>query len=440
MDPEHETGHFHVDASKMEAFISHFVTSLGLDRKYTILVLNPTWSTTQPSYGYRQGLSAPELKFLSSPESKGLLQRAFDSVDDYHSDPPTLPPLDPSLMGGKRWFGSFIKGGPGVSHKFKAEDATALSDRWTAAIEPYLKKEEDVRSSILRNLGPGARGKMLDGASGAATALHIAMVLRGHRGGPYRGGPQGSSGVLRGHRGGPYSATVALSHGSPEAVTSHFHTMHPSEDCLVAHWVGSTRWLMLDLTAESSEYGPASGGQGVVHKHTLPRVQEYFEQLEEVKAKLREGTRGIQGSFESELKVDLSHKKAQAQARVTGEEHKAFMIKRQAWEHSSRAPGAAPVDTTLELKAWKRKLGESLARAKLETLEAWALEKCHNVFEPPYLCADVKVEVDELRAQLSKAASSGVGLIVTLVLLSLTPPLSLSLSLSPLASSTDHKR
>lgn len=43
-----------VDAVKMEAFIDHFITNLGLDTAYTMLVINPTWTPSEPIYGYRK--------------------------------------------------------------------------------------------------------------------------------------------------------------------------------------------------------------------------------------------------------------------------------------------------------------------------------------------------------------------------------------------------
>ena len=54
-----------VDASKMEAFIDHFVTSIGLSEQYTMLVINPTWSVSEPKYGYRQGVSQKELDHIA---------------------------------------------------------------------------------------------------------------------------------------------------------------------------------------------------------------------------------------------------------------------------------------------------------------------------------------------------------------------------------------
>ena len=59
--------------------------------------------------------------------------------------------------------------------------------------------------------------------------------------------------------------------------------MHPAEDCLVSQWVGRSRWLLLDLTAAPGDWGPALGGDGVVHHYTLPRVADHFSTIVEDK-------------------------------------------------------------------------------------------------------------------------------------------------------------
>lgn len=56
---------FQVDATKMEAFVENFVGSLGLSRQYTIVVLNPTWSSGEAAYGYRTGMSQKELDVVA---------------------------------------------------------------------------------------------------------------------------------------------------------------------------------------------------------------------------------------------------------------------------------------------------------------------------------------------------------------------------------------
>ena len=39
------------------------------------------------------------------------------------------------------------------------------------------------------------------------------------------------------------------------------------------------RWTLLDLTAGGSDRGPAMGGDGVVNRHSLPKVGNYFGPL-----------------------------------------------------------------------------------------------------------------------------------------------------------------
>jgi hypothetical protein len=49
-------------------------------------------------------------------------------------------------------------------------------------------------------------------------------------------------------------------------------------------------------------------------------------------------------------------------------------------------------------------------KAELNTYESFALRHCHQQENPPMLCAEVKDDVDRLRAQLSKLSSSGVSM------------------------------
>lgn len=60
-----------VDALKFEPFVDSFIAALGLDKSYTLLVLNPKWSASLPSYGYRIGFSEHELRLLNENVSEG---------------------------------------------------------------------------------------------------------------------------------------------------------------------------------------------------------------------------------------------------------------------------------------------------------------------------------------------------------------------------------
>jgi hypothetical protein len=56
---------YKVDALKMEGFMNSFINHLGLEHGYTMLVMNPRWSPSLPSYTYRIGFSESELTLLN---------------------------------------------------------------------------------------------------------------------------------------------------------------------------------------------------------------------------------------------------------------------------------------------------------------------------------------------------------------------------------------
>jgi hypothetical protein len=63
-----------------------------------------------------------------------------------------------------------------------------------------------------------------------------------------------------------------------------FKATHPLEDCPTPLWVSQSRWLMMDLTARRTDWGPALGGDGVVVHTTLPDVSYAFSNAEEKRA------------------------------------------------------------------------------------------------------------------------------------------------------------
>jgi hypothetical protein len=63
-----------------------------------------------------------------------------------------------------------------------------------------------------------------------------------------------------------------------------FKATHPLEDCPTPLWVSQSRWLLMDLTARRTDWGPALGGDGVVVHSTLPDVSYAFGNAEEKRA------------------------------------------------------------------------------------------------------------------------------------------------------------
>ncbi|KAG1665506.1 hypothetical protein FOA52_009768 [Chlamydomonas sp. UWO 241] len=367
------TGAAQVDATKFEAFVDHFVASLGLEFQYTQIVINPVWSPMVPNYGYRVGLSASEIDHIGKAGKEQLMRLLADLRDD---EPALPPPIQKGMWRDSRWT---IFVAQSADAKFSVNDLTGASEEWVQLIDPYLKREDDHRNRQLKaSLEP----------TGTAAVVQAARVLK--------------------RLTGPLTSALREElFGQPEKLLSKFRTMHPAEDCVVGNWVGRKRWMLLDLTAGTSDWGPATGGEGVVTKNTIPRVDDYFGSLARDQRVERAKGR-VEGDQEMTLHEELKAERSATMASTSNSEYQGFMLQKQAWEAAAAAPGAPPVDTQRAMELWGAKYREALARAELDTYERFALRHCNKQVNPVTLCADIKQDVAGLRAKLSKIAAAGV--------------------------------
>lgn len=385
VDPAIETGAQQVDASKMEAFIDHFLGAIGLDMTYSVVLLNPQWHADEPVYGYRQGLSAPELQVLH-----GNASRVRDVAAALQGEPePELPPHKNSGGGFHRdrhrgYYGNLI------APKFTTQDALWDSDAWVVLVDDYLKAENQYRAKAIGLAGSAERG-----AAGVAQAARIMNR------------PSSALGaILRLELSGAWD--------SSDELHTRFRTSHPAEDCMVNTWVGagSARWALADLTAGAKDWGPALGGDGVVHYHSLPHVHELFGQLKAIKDKIRLDAQSA-GSLDLEVKQALEREKSTRVPAVANKHYHAFMQRRQAAQRAAGAPGALPLDPAkeaAEYEAWRKSYHETLLQAELDLLEEFALRHCNKQANPPLLCGQLNDEVVTLRSQLTKLhAATGSG-------------------------------
>lgn len=102
-----------------------------------------------------------------------------------------------------------------------------------------MDKEEELRKNMVKSLG---------GRPGALAEVQAFRLLRA-------GGEWAE--VLR-------EELAPDSQGAFGPDGGRFRTAHPLEDCLVGNWIGSGRWMMLDLSAVPSDWGPVLGGDGSV--------------------------------------------------------------------------------------------------------------------------------------------------------------------------------
>ncbi len=65
----------------------------------------------------------------------------------------------------------------------------------------------------------------------------------------------------------------------------------------VGNWVGHQRWVLVDLTAGGFDWGPALGGEGVVHKHSLPSVMDHFAAVQDLRERECSAAAAAAGTF-----------------------------------------------------------------------------------------------------------------------------------------------
>ncbi|KIY95904.1 hypothetical protein MNEG_12058 [Monoraphidium neglectum] len=376
VDPDFETGTQQVDALKFEPFIDSFVEGLGLDRGYTMIVVNPKWSSSLASYGFRAGYSVDEMMMLQEqvPEMRAL------SLSHWDGEP--SPPRG-HAMGSH---GFFAGGWSHRSQKFSVSQLQSESAAWVRNAQAYLAAEEDHKRKLLRAIGPRTKG-----------ALSVARAV----------------GMLRNRQ----SSEVAQLLGAMITMPpEHFHNpkwraSHPLEDCLTPAWVGHSRWLLLDLTAQKADWGPALGGEGVVVAGSIPDVPSMFSEVQEAREVAREDKFG-EDPRQQQLREDLAAKAGQASAAAAAHHDAQHEARRAAAEEAKLqgvvhgvAPGqeAQLGEGTEEQQEAKRQ--EALLHAELDMYEAFALQHCHNRRDPPAACAEAREQSLEIRHELQQLST-----------------------------------
>lgn len=213
-----------VDIDSTAYLFSNLVHYLQLGNAYNIFVLNPKRDATRRRYGYRQGLSSAEIKFLKEDEEARL------SV--IKSKPGRTPnPLD-------------------LEKKTRPlyERHPMLRFAWSTAETVDMDHWVDGSLDALNTIEKSLQGK----------ALSEVVIAKAQE-------------VL--HRDGSDIALALQRELRQEKNAG----LHP--DCLVDMWVGKERWAFVDLTAGPFSWGPAVGGVGVRTETTLPSVDKLLEKL-----------------------------------------------------------------------------------------------------------------------------------------------------------------
>eukprot|EP00878_Enallax_costatus_P020352 GHUV01021506.1.p1 GENE.GHUV01021506.1~~GHUV01021506.1.p1 ORF type:complete len:850 (+),score=172.67 GHUV01021506.1:211-2760(+) len=297
-------------------------------------------------------------------------------------------------------FGGWARqsGWPTSIKKFKVSDLQQQSSSWAKSAATYLSELEDFRRRVIKYLGPRTKG---------GAALARAATLLQHNG----------------HNSDLAQLVAASIQLPPEHLHNpRFKATHPLEDCPTPLWVSQSRWMLVDLTARRTDWGPALGGSGVVVHTTLPDISYAFGTAEEKRAEKRLAKSGE--PQEVELKDKLSTMRNQRLAQVANQQQHARAMAAQASAHLVHgvAPGEVPSDQVGQVdpdgrpihqgltddQQWEldRQHQEATLQAELNVYEEFATVHCLGRIDPPAVCAEAQDAVLDLKHSLGVLAKS----------------------------------
>jgi hypothetical protein len=223
---------FHLFCSQV---LSSFISTIGLEKEYSLVVINPRPPAPGVTYGYRYGFSKSELRHLRSSASAvaELLSR------------PTSDPYSSSLKS--------ARGAPDVS---KVTGISERSEAWSRRFfsSMYGSDSIDVQDALH-----------------SAIPEKLEEWFSWHR--VHAGSGNGADTFVR-------LATNMLRSALPvdrDYIRSHVIEAAGSAGCLTEAWVSAHRFAWIDLSAGPFTWGTGAGAKGL---DSLPHVShDFFSQI-----------------------------------------------------------------------------------------------------------------------------------------------------------------
>ncbi|XP_057447352.1 uncharacterized protein LOC130739135 [Lotus japonicus] len=225
---DNDVGDWQVDVDMIDGVLTSLVEYLQLEKAYNIFILNPKRDERMPKYGYRRGLSEPEMNLLK--ENKTLQMKLLQS----EGVPESILAL------------------PKIQRPLYAKHPM-MKFAWTRAEETEIVEWYNIWLDALDNYG-----RLYQGSDPAKILEAKALQL-------LKGKDQDLKLLLeRVLKSGDYSGFQA--------------------ECLTDTWIGKDRWAFIDLSAGPFSWGPAVGGEGVRTEASLPNVEKTVGSTLEISA------------------------------------------------------------------------------------------------------------------------------------------------------------
>ncbi|XP_047182457.1 uncharacterized protein LOC124848730 [Vigna umbellata] len=219
-------GSWQVDVDMLDGLLSSLVEYLQLDNAYNIFILNPKRDERKSKYGYRRGLSEPEINLLKENKS---LQMKLLQAENIPENLLALTKIQRPL---------YVKHPMMKFSWTRTEDADVMEwhNIWLNALDNFrrLYQGKDIVEIIEVKALQLLKGKDQD------LQLQLEKVLK-------------------------------------SADYSDFQA-----ECLTDTWIGKDRWAFIDLSAGPFSWGPAVGGEGVRTEASLPSVEKTIGSASEI--------------------------------------------------------------------------------------------------------------------------------------------------------------
>ncbi|KAG5002382.1 hypothetical protein JHK87_023454 [Glycine soja] len=219
-------GGWQVDVDMLDGLLSSLVEYLQLENAYNIFILNPKRDERKPKYGYRRGLSEPEINLLKENKS---LQMKLLQAESFPENILALTKIQRPL---------YVKHPMMKFSWTRTEDTDIMEwyNMWLDSLDNFgrLYEGRDTAEIIEAKALQLLKGKDQD------LKLHLEKVLKS----------------------GDFSGFQA--------------------ECLTDTWIGKDRWAFIDLSAGPFSWGPAVGGEGVRTEASLPSVEKTIGSASEI--------------------------------------------------------------------------------------------------------------------------------------------------------------
>ncbi|KAL1318872.1 hypothetical protein AAHE18_15G236400 [Arachis hypogaea] len=219
-------GVLQVDLDMIDGLFASLVEYLQLENAYNIFILNPKRDGKTPKYGYRRGLSQPEINLLQ--ENKSLQTKILQSEG--------IPENILALSKIQRPL-------------YAKHPMTKFA--WTRTEDTDIAEWYNIWLDVLNNVGSLYQGRDAAGIIEVKTLQFL------------KGKDQDQK--IRYER--------VLKSGDFSGLQA---------ECLTDTWIGKDRWAFIDLSAGPFSWGPAVGGEGVRTEASLPNVDKTIGATSEI--------------------------------------------------------------------------------------------------------------------------------------------------------------